>query len=255
VAPLCVFGSFYVATLLALTWFRFPLVQWSGLLSVSVATALTILFLERQNGWDIGLLASPRVAVPEFLQGLAFGAVLIVVCSILVSLTTAVSHVRGAGFPWLEVAGIYLPAALHEELLFRGYAFQKLLRWNRAVALFGVAALFAAVHIFNDSVSWLGVSNIFLGGIVLGLAYQQFQRLWFPIGLHLAWNVTLGPILGDEVSGYDSLHTVLAERGSGAAWLTGGRFGLEGSAWMTVTELAAIAILAIRLRKRERLRG
>jgi hypothetical protein len=52
-----------------------------------------------------------------------------------------------------------------------------------------------------------------------------------------------GPILGHEVSGYDSSLTVFVERGSGPVWLTGGDFGIEGSAWMTVTELIAIVAL------------
>jgi hypothetical protein len=94
-------------------------------------------------------------------------------------------------------------------------------------------------------VSWLGLTNVFLGGVLLGLAYEKYGRLWFPIGLHFAWNVMSGPVLGHEVSGYESMTTVFVERGQGAAWLTGGDFGIEGSIWMTLTELTAIAFLAI----------
>lgn len=242
VAPLALFVFFYVATLILLTWLRFPYIQWLGLLSVSVATAATIAIRDRGR-WDLGLFVPPRLAVPEFLFGSAFGAVLVGACAALVVLTTDLRHEPGVGFPWREVLLVYIPAAVHEELLFRGYAFQKLHRWHRSFALVFVALVFAALHMGNAAVSWLGLTNIFLGGVLLGLAYERYGRLWFPIGLHLAWNIMSGPILGHEVSGYDSMATVLVERGHGPGWLTGGEFGVEGSVWMTVMELAGIAVL------------
>jgi uncharacterized protein len=246
---------FYVATLIVLTWGRFPFVQWSGLIAVGVATAAAMLIWDRGQ-WPLGLFVSPRFAVPEFVYGSVFGAILIGACASLVALTTDIRHERGNGFPWIELALIYVPAAVHEELLFRGYAFQKLHRWNRLFALLFVALLFAALHMRNAAVSWVGLANIFLGGILLGLAYERYERLWFPIGLHLAWNVMSGPILGHEVSGYDSMRTVFVERGGGPWWLTGGDFGIEGSVWMTGVEIAGIAILlwSRKVSKSQRLR-
>lgn len=241
--------SFYVATLILLTWLGFPFAT-GGLIAVSVATTGAVLIWDRGR-WPLGLFVSPRLAVPEFLSGSVFGAVLIASCALLVVLTTEVRHERGPGFPWLEVAVLYLPAVVHEELLFRGYAFQKLHAWNRLVALLSIALLFAALHMSNMAVSWLGLTNIFLGGLLLGLAYERYGRLWFPIGLHLAWNLTSGPILGHEVSGYDSMATVFVERGGGPGWLTGGEFGIEGSVWMTAVEIAGIAVLAIRGKRKE----
>ena len=245
VAPLALFVCFYVATLIVLSLLRFPFIQWMGLISVSVATAATVAIWDRGR-WPLGLFVSPRLAAPEFLFGIAFGVVLISMCAALVVLSTNVWHERGAGFPWIEVLVVFLPAAVHEELLFRGYAFQKLHRWHRGFALIFVAFVFAALHAGNAAVSWLGLMNVFLGGVLLGLAYEKYGRLWLPIGLHLAWNMMSGPILGHEVSGYDLMATVFVERGNGPSWLTGGEFGIEGSVWMTMTELTAIAFLAIR---------
>ena len=108
----------------------------------------------------------------------------------------------------------------------------------------------AALHFNNASVSWIGLTNIFLGGILLGLAYELYARLWYPIGLHLAWNLTSGPVLGHEVSGYESMATLFVERGSGPVLLTGGDFGIEGSVWMTLTEAAGILLLLHMIRKR-----
>ncbi len=245
--PLIVFVSLYVAILIGLGLFRFPYLQWSGLIAVSVATAVTVAIIDRGR-WSLGLFVAPRLLARELFLGNAFGAVLIGLCALLVSLSTNVWHERGAGFPWMELLVVFIPAAVHEELLFRGYAFQKLHRWNANVSLFLIALVFAALHTRNDAISWLGLVNIFLGGILLGLAYERYSRLWFPIGLHLAWNVMSGPILGHEVSGYDSPLTVFVERGEGPVWLTGGEFGIEGSVWMTVTELIAVVALGVRRR-------
>ena len=249
VAPVILFVSFYGATLFVLTVVAVPGVHWRGLISVSVATAVTILLLD-QGKWRLGLFVTPRRAVPELSFGMIFGALLIGGCALLIVLSTDVHHDRGRGFPWTEVLAIFIPAAVHEELLFRGYVYQKMRRWNRNAALIGLAFFFAALHYNNNSVSWIGLANIFLGGILLGLAYELYQRLWFPIGLHLAWNLTSGPILGHEVSGYESARTILVERGAGRLILTGGEFGIEGSLWMTLTEAVGIIVLLHMIRKR-----
>jgi uncharacterized protein len=247
VLPVILFVSFYVATWLGLLWFRFPYVYWSGLIAVGVATAAAVGVVDRGR-WALGLFVRPSLATRESLLGGTFGVLLVGICAILVSLSTNTWHERGAGFPWMELWIIYIPSAIHEELLLRGYGFQKVHRWNATVALFLFALIFAALHAGNAAVSYLGLVNIFLGGILLGLAYQRYGRLWFPIGLHLAWNLMSGPILGHEVSGYESPLTVFVERGEGPVWLTGGDFGIEGSAWMTVTEVIAIVALGVRRR-------
>jgi membrane protease YdiL (CAAX protease family) len=242
IAPLVLFVFVYVATLLLAEWVRFPFIQWTGLICVTAATLVTVGLVERWR-WPLGLFVPPRLASRDFLVGIAFGVALIGSCALLVVLTTDVRHGLGRGFPWGELALVFLPAVVHEELLFRGYPFQKLVAGNRIFAVVFVALVFAALHAGNSAVTPLALANIFLGGILLGLAYLRFQRLWFPIGLHLAWNLMTGPILGHEVSGYISEETVLTESGHGPWWLSGGEFGIEGSVLMTAVELAAIGLL------------
>jgi len=233
--------------LFLLSWLRFPLRYWIGLISVTIATSLTVMIMERGR-WPLGLFIAPRIAAREFIGGLAWGVVLIGACALLIVLSTNVRHQPDRGFPWLELITVFAPAALHEELLFRGYPFQKLLRSNRLAAYFLIAFVFAALHARNAGVTYLGLTNVFLGGILLGLAYERYQHLWFPFGLHLAWNVTSGPILGHEVSGYTGETTVLVERGTGVWWMTGGQFGIEGSLWMTGIELVGIVLLSKKVR-------
>ncbi len=232
-------------------WLALPLGQWTGLVSVTVATLVVAGWWERGR-WPLGFFVSPRLASREFVLGALLGAALIGGCAVAVVLSTGIRHEPGRGFPWLEVVAVFLPAAIHEELLFRGYPFQKLYAWRPDFALWFAAFFFAALHFGNPSVSLLGLANIFLGGILLGLAYARYGRLWFPIGLHLAWNLMTGPILGHEVSGYEAVHTVLIETGGGPGWLTGGDFGIEGSVWMTLAEITGIAMLSRHVRSRSK---
>jgi membrane protease YdiL (CAAX protease family) len=216
-----------------------------GFIAAAVATLATIAIWDRGT-WDLGLFVRPGLAAREALLGFWWGGTLIASCAILVILTSNIREHPGNGFPWGELMTTFLPAAVHEELVFRGYGFQRLYRWHPRFALIFVALVFAALHAGNSSVTVLGLVNVFLGGVLLGLAYARFRRLWFPIGIHLSWNLMTGPVLGHEVSGYHSARTLLVERGSGPAWITGGDFGLEGSAWMTLVVLIAIILMNFR---------
>ena len=161
-------------------------------------------------------------------------------------------HARNGGFPWLELVSVYLPAVFHEELAFRGYLFQKFRSVNRIAGFTFSALLFAALHLGNNAITPLAVLNIALAGLLLALAYERYERLWFPIGIHLAWNILSGPLLGYPVSGYVSRTTVFATTLRGAGWMTGGAFGIEGSAFIAIVEVAAIAWLAWSARSRRR---
>jgi len=54
------------------------------------------------------------------------------------------------------------------------------------------------------------------------------RRLWFCIGIHVAWNFTEGGIFSAAVSAGDTKGLLQAKL-TGADWLTGGSFGVEGS--------------------------
>ena len=244
-APLSLLVSVYLATFVLWGFCRrflaLPGAQWAALFSVVVATVTVIAICERGR-WTLGLRTRPSIALREVFAGGVFASGLILGADALILLSTHLRHVRGTGFPWQELWGVYLPAAVHEELLFRGYALQKLaLRWPRFAVLF-VAAVFAALHLGNDAVSMLAMANIFVAGVLLGLTWLATRRLWFALGLHLAWNLLSGPILGYNVSGYVSHATVWRTSGSGRPILTGGAFGIEGSLWMLAVELMALAL-------------
>jgi membrane protease YdiL (CAAX protease family) len=219
-----------------------------ALLAVTGATLITTRIIE-PAGWPVGLLAAPSLALRELLLGSAFATLVIGTSDLALMLAADVRHAPGAGLPWRELAAVFVPASFHEELAFRGYLFQKLRSWNRGVGFAFSTFVFALLHLGNDNVTPLALTNIALAGLLLALAYERYERLWFPIGIHLAWNILSGPILGYPVSGYVPQTTLFTATAHGAAWITGGSFGIEGSAFMAIAEIAAIAWLGYHPRR------
>jgi membrane protease YdiL (CAAX protease family) len=151
---------------------------------------------------------------------------------------------------------LFLVVAVHEETVFRGYPFQRLLDslgpWPTQILL---ALVFTIVHWGNPGIrdasfalkAWTTL-NIALAAVLLGLCYLKTRSLALPIGVHLGWNWAQGHLLGFQVSGTSGVEgfwkPVLANK---PQWLTGGPVGLEGSALCSV--LVLLAILALMLWK------
>ncbi len=138
-----------------------------------------------------------------------------------------------------------LLAAAMEELLFRGYGFQRLVdSVGRAGAMLIFSALFALGHVGNPGgVTLVSTANTVLAGVLLAVAYLKTRALWMPIALHWAWNFVMGPLLGMPVSGL-RLHALgVQAEASGRTWLSGGSYGPEGSIFLTVACLAASLLL------------
>lgn len=222
--------------------------QWIALASACVATVATIA-LWNHGDWDIGL--TPRFAPRQLAIGALFAVALIGGTDLLILIATPLRHARGNGFPLIDTLFVFVPAALHEELVFRGYPYQVLRRFNRPLAIGASSLLFAGLHTGNDDVTALALVNIFLGGVILALAYERYQRLWMPIGLHFTWNLMSGPILGYDVSGFTSSRSLLLAVVRGPALLTGGAFGIEGSILMTGMEIVTIGVLSWRTKNVE----
>ena len=120
--------------------------------------------------------------------------------------------------------------ALAEEMMFRGYPFQRLeeaIGPVGAIAVFSV--LFALVHLTNPGASPLGLLNTVLIGIVLAIAYLRTRALWLCWGIHFGWNATLGLLFGLPVSGLRIFNVVVRGSANGPRWLTGGSYGVEAS--------------------------
>jgi membrane protease YdiL (CAAX protease family) len=121
-------------------------------------------------------------------------------------------------------------AGFFEEILFRGVIFrilnEKLGSW---LAIIISALFFGFAHSGNPNSSFYsGVAIALEAGILLSAIYLYTRRLWMVIGVHFAWNFTLGGIFGVTVSGQES-EGLLQSTLSGPDIITGGAFGVETS--------------------------
>ena len=143
---------------------------------------------------------------------------------------------------------IFLFVALFEELLFRGFVFQRLVDGIGApLALAATAVLFALGHGENPGMQgttqlW-ALGDLALGALLFGLAYLRTGSLALPVGLHLGWNWMQGHVLGFGVSGIDQAGWLRPLYQAQPQWLTGGEFGPESSVCAVAVDLVAIALL------------
>jgi membrane protease YdiL (CAAX protease family) len=215
---------------------------------------LTWLFLheEGQPLASVGL-GLDRRWFRQFLQGLLAGGGLIGLMVLAVVLAGGCHLARnpGAGAGTLLADGwLYLAVALSEELLFRGYLFQRLERGlGTRPTLALVALLFAAAHLGNPGMTgatrvWASL-DIAIAGLLLGLCYLRTRSLALPMGLHLGWNWTQGALLGFGVSGLPGGGWWTPVLHRGPVWVTGGTFGLEASLPCAVVGILACGVLGV----------
>jgi membrane protease YdiL (CAAX protease family) len=141
---------------------------------------------------------------------------------------------------------IFAVGAASEETLFRGYLLQTFLRSGYtgfAVAM--TAFVFASAHNANPDANGLSWLNTLLAGVWFSAAYLKTRDLWFPFGIHLAWNWLQGPVFGISVSGISGFAAdpLFRATDNGPAWLTGGSYGIEGGLACTLALLISTAMI------------
>jgi uncharacterized protein len=215
----------------------------TGLLAAMVANVLSLGIFEALHLPDIGLRWN-AAATRNVLLGIAGGAgAAVAVLGPPVAVGTAhftrIQNPDATAGTLVVTFFVLLCGASGEELLFRGYAFQILLRSLGPFAtVLPVGVLFAALHAFNPAASTLGLVNTAGFGILFGYAFLRSHDLWLPIGLHYGWNVTL-PLFGVNVSGLKiGVTGYTLEWTAGTLW-SGGEYGPEAS----VLTSAVIVIL------------
>ncbi len=206
-----------------------------GALAATVAGAILIRALDRRPPGALGLAWTSQTA-RELWLGLAIGvgALAFAVVALLLVGGLRYAGQPGSGAGWLSAMAtgfaVLAVAAFAEEVLFRGYPFQVLVRGMGAVtATLAVSLMFAAAHALNPNVDRLALVNIFLAGILLSVAYLRTRSLWFATAVHLGWNWGMALLFDLPVSGLEVFDAPLYEPAlGGPRWFTGGAFGPEG---------------------------
>jgi hypothetical protein len=211
--------------------------------TAAVANAIVLRIYERVSLASIGLgwtAASRRNLSFGILGGI--GAALVVILLPITLRLADFQPIQGEGFRWpslIFVSILLLFGAVGEEMLFRGYAFQVLVRGIGPFAtILPVSVLFGLAHSVNLNFGPLALFNTILWGVVLGYAFLRSGDLWLPIGLHFGWNWAL-PLLGVNLSGFTMNVTGFAMHWKvGDGW-SGGAYGPEGG-WLTTAVAVAL---------------
>ena len=140
-----------------------------------------------------------------------------------------------------------------EEMWCRGFLYERVnVHYPLWVAIIVNGVFFAALHIFNPGVTALPIIDIMICGISFSLAKWYSGSIWFPMGIHTAWNFTQNLIFGLPNSGIISEASVF---GLDAATVRdsivyNADFGVEG-AWPAVAADAILGILCLILAARK----
>jgi CAAX protease family protein len=198
---------------------------------------------------DLRYTRGPR-ARSGFRLGLIAGAVTAGFALLISAVAGHAGWVRDAGnfgdylVQAAKTIAVLAPAALSEEVLFRGVPIVLLASAvGQGAAVLAIGVLFALAHLANPSVTPLGVGNIALAGIFLGLMFYAPGGIWSAFGAHLGWN-TLLACLDTPVSGIPFDIPLLDYNAGSPAWLTGGRFGPEGGLAATIALTLGILLAA-----------
>jgi uncharacterized protein len=191
-----------------------------------------------------------RVARSGFFLGLLAGAITALLALLL---SVVLGHARwvsdtGTLADYVVQSGktiaVLAPAALAEEVLFRGVPLVLLAgAFGRGSAIVAISVLFALSHITNPNTTPLGLGNIALAGVFLGLTFYASGGIWTAFGAHLGWNSLLA-CLDTPVSGVPFDIPLLDYNAGGPAWLTGGTFGPEGGLAATIALTLAVVVSA-----------
>jgi CAAX protease family protein len=223
------------------------------LCAVSAATWLMMSLIEHRPFSAVGLSIGGQ-SLAELAVGIMSGAGLV---GCVIGIEWAAGAIRfqpssGGGIAALVLlasgGGIFALSATVEELLFRGYAFQRLIEGTNDYAAVALASIvFGGLHWRNPHSTKLALANTVLAGVLLSFAYLKTRALWLPIGFHFSWNWTLS-LAGLPVSGMNlNRMPWTAVPVPSHTWLHGGDYGPEGGVVATAALTVGIALL-IRMR-------
>ncbi len=236
------------------SWVENALVLSVVSLAPSVVVAHTVfVLLDRASSWEtLGFSCSAR-GLTELITGTLGGTA--IALAVVGTLWTLGWIVVDPGTPptagaeeviwapgWIYACVILFLGASSEELLFRGFCLQLLIRaTNPWIAVIGTSVLFGLLHAGNPGASKVGLVNTALFGCLFGFLLVRRRSLMTPIGVHFGWNFTL-VATGVSLSGLRIKLMDVTLMSSGPALWSGGPYGPEAS---LLTSLAIPIVIGI----------
>jgi hypothetical protein len=244
-----------VSWVLALIGMRVVLFPWALLASAVVAHLLTFRWIEPRR-WDAVRLGRSSARLRSIGLGTLLGATAIGIPALPLFAAGWLRVVPGPPGSWIVAAvamALFLaPAALWEEMMFRGYAFTVLEEWwGTPAALGATSVVFGLVHLQNAGATVPSIAVVVLAGVFLGGVLVATQSLWAAFAAHLAWNWVLAGVLHTAVSGIPFATPDYRVVDAGPDWATGGAWGPEGGIPAALGLVSVSIYLYVRRKRRE----
>ncbi len=197
---------------------------------------------EKRSRFSMGF--NKKGMIPEYLFGVAIGAVMISLPALVCLLTGSMSFSYGTSSPAVIIFFFlaFILQGMGEEVLFRGYLLMSLTRRNKEwVAIIVSSVMFSLFHLPNSGFSAIAFLNITLFGVFAAVFMLKRGSIWAASAIHTAWNFLQGNVFGVSVSGNPKFESVFnsVSNDYGALW-NGGAFGLEGGLAATTVLLVAL---------------
>jgi len=168
---------------------------------------------------------------------------------------------KSFGIAMLAPVAMFVLIGIQEETLFRGYHLINIAEGVRGrrvgargaviIATLVTAAVFAAVHLFNEHAGPLAMAGVFMLGIITAAGCVLTGELAIPIGLHITWNFFQDAVFGFPVSGGDlSPATFVVTQTHGPALWVGDAFGPEAGLLAISAMVIGIGLIALWVRLR-----
>ncbi len=216
------------------------------LLAAAISSALAMAIFESRKLGDSGLTWRDGTG-RNLAMGIGLG-IAAAALAVLPAVALGLAHYHHSADADVSAGGaLFTPVllfcgALGEEIAFRGFVLQYLIRgYGRWAAIMVTAALFGVLHGGNPGATTMSTINTAGFGIVFGAAVLRSRDLWLPAGIHFAWNTSL-PFLGVGLSGLTIKVTGYELLWKAGNFWSGGSYGPEASG---VTSAVIVLLLII----------
>jgi len=218
-----------------INYVTFPPLYLIGGAALLALYALGVRIIEKKPAKDVKL----NRLLPDLSMGFVLGGVFfLIVIGVMVIFN--ICYFVPSTFTRKALLNIFLfhfAIAVGEEMIFRGVIFRWIdERWNTTIALIVSSLLFGLMHLSNSAVTiWIALALTIEAGLLFGAAYKYSGSLWFPIGIHWAWNFVHANIFGFSAYKRNTIfHPII----KGTDFITGGSFGIEASIITVIIGLA-----------------
>ncbi len=140
-------------------------------------------------------------------------------------------------------------AALIEDLFHRGLIVREMENWLGTNVAIVIGMLVELQHIFNPNSNLFSLLGYLIWGFTLAMMFVYTKRIWLPYFFHIGWNFAQ-PFYGSNLTGLDSMGSIIQSKFNGPEILTGGAVGIEDSIF-TASLLLFIGITLYYLAKKE----